>query len=562
MKERYLDLMERAVGAYSGEQIAAYTENVRKNGLREHGYPRLTANIGILLAHGRGTERMRIFPDMMELCCREILTARQRTEAAGNDFSVKEIVCCLEEAERAALFPKSVTDGWRGLLGQIDPYRVYTCIAPVPARPVGNWAAFAAASEQIRIAAGIGNERAFVENQILSQLFSFDENGMYRDPNEPMVYDFVTRLQLALALDAGYDGEGRDRLEDFLDRSAYPTLFMQSVSGEIPFGGRSNQFLHNETFYAALCEFYASRYARRGDQNLAGQFRCAARLAAQSLDFWLSRDPVGHIKNRFPAESRFGCEGYGYFEKYMVTMGSWAYLAYRFADDAIGEVPCPSVRNGYVFETSPTFHKVFLSAADYFAEFDTDADPHYDASGLGRIHRRGAPSVLALSVPFAEHPSYEIPDPNPGPLSVSVGTEKEGKRLFSSAPGTAYTRVPEDTAESPERAETSFRIRLTDGTVLSEHASVGGDGILLTGKGEGKMLLEFPVFLTDGESETELRADAKRVSVSFRGWKAVYSSDGIISDTGETYANRNGLYRRMIAEGEGTVRLRIEIVPE
>ena len=28
-----------------------------------------------------------------------------------------------------------------------------------------------------------------------NQLFSFDDNGMYRDPNEPMVYDFVTRLR-------------------------------------------------------------------------------------------------------------------------------------------------------------------------------------------------------------------------------------------------------------------------------------------------------------------------------------------------------------------------------
>ena len=34
-------------------------------------------------------------------------------------------------------------------------------------------------------------------------------------------------------------------------KSADITLAMQSATGEIPFGGRSNQFLHNETFYAA-----------------------------------------------------------------------------------------------------------------------------------------------------------------------------------------------------------------------------------------------------------------------------------------------------------------------
>ena len=49
--------MEQAVDAYTDEHIASYTREVRENGLREHGYPRLTANIGILLAplSGLGT---------------------------------------------------------------------------------------------------------------------------------------------------------------------------------------------------------------------------------------------------------------------------------------------------------------------------------------------------------------------------------------------------------------------------------------------------------------------------------------------------------------------------
>lgn len=81
---------------------------------------------------------------------------------------------------------------------------------------------------------------------------------MYRDPNEPMVYDYVTRLQLAVALYFGYDGESKKALEEELLKSAEITLNMQSVTGEIPFGGRSNQFLHNETAYAALCEYYAN----------------------------------------------------------------------------------------------------------------------------------------------------------------------------------------------------------------------------------------------------------------------------------------------------------------
>lgn len=48
-------------------------------------------------------------------------------------------------------------------------------------------------------------------------------------------------------------------------KSADITLVLLSATGEIPFGGRSNQFLHNETFYAALCEWYAAWFNRKGD---------------------------------------------------------------------------------------------------------------------------------------------------------------------------------------------------------------------------------------------------------------------------------------------------------
>ena len=74
-------------------------------------------------------------------------------------------------------------------MARIEIYTTYSEIAEIPPKRIGNWAAFSAASEQVRKYAGIGDESAFIENQIESQLLSFDENGMYRDPNEPIVYD-------------------------------------------------------------------------------------------------------------------------------------------------------------------------------------------------------------------------------------------------------------------------------------------------------------------------------------------------------------------------------------
>ena len=53
MKKQYFDLMEQVLSAYTDEHIVRYFEDVKNNGLREHGFARLTSNIGILIAHGR-----------------------------------------------------------------------------------------------------------------------------------------------------------------------------------------------------------------------------------------------------------------------------------------------------------------------------------------------------------------------------------------------------------------------------------------------------------------------------------------------------------------------------
>ena len=189
-KERYIDMMEQVVGAYSKAHIEKYVSQVRAEGLKEHGFPRLTADIGILLAHGRRTDLRETFAEMMDLCCEQIPVALKERKGVGNEFSVKEIVPCLLALEESRVFPEAKTQYWRELLKRIDPCTCYEVIAKKPPERIGNWAAFAAASEQARKYAGLGCEDDFIDNQIASQLLSFDENGMYRDPNEPMVYEY------------------------------------------------------------------------------------------------------------------------------------------------------------------------------------------------------------------------------------------------------------------------------------------------------------------------------------------------------------------------------------
>ena len=89
-KSYYLDLMEITLSAYSTAHIDRYYQEVKSGGLKEHGFPRLTANIGILMAHGRCLDLKDRFIAMMDLCCDQFLKVK-----AGNDFSVKEIVFCI-----------------------------------------------------------------------------------------------------------------------------------------------------------------------------------------------------------------------------------------------------------------------------------------------------------------------------------------------------------------------------------------------------------------------------------------------------------------------------------
>ena len=57
MNDRYLRIMESSLSAYPDSHIRRYLDEVKRNGLTEHGFPRLGANIGILIAYGQGQIR-------------------------------------------------------------------------------------------------------------------------------------------------------------------------------------------------------------------------------------------------------------------------------------------------------------------------------------------------------------------------------------------------------------------------------------------------------------------------------------------------------------------------
>ena len=241
MKERYLDIMEKSLSAYTEERIKDYIEEVKRNGLTEHGFPRLGANIGILMAHGRRTDLLDTCVEIMDICCDEI----PRRHAA-NDFSVREVCCCLMLLEQKKTVSSDLLDKWKAQLVAFDPWHFYDMVDNRSGRFFNNWALFAAVSEYMRGLFCGFDATDFVDWQLPCQLANLDENDMYMDAppehpfSHPLMYDLVPRFLLAFLIRSGYKGQYAARVEQVLDNTADITMKMQSVTGELPFGGRSN----------------------------------------------------------------------------------------------------------------------------------------------------------------------------------------------------------------------------------------------------------------------------------------------------------------------------------
>ena len=571
--------MDRAFQCYTKEQIADYYERVKKEGLSEHGFPRLASNLGVLICHGRHEDLLPLFIDLMDLCCEQM----PRVHAA-NDFSVREVVTCIVAVEKAGILPKEKTNEWRAAIASLEPKKCYDCIAVHPTQIIGNWSLFNAVSEYARIWGGFVKEddvKDYMNLQITTQIRQVDELGMYMDamgnPYQgyvyPILYDYVPRVLFSFLIHFGYEGEHKDAIVNALEKSADLTLKMQSVTGEIPFGGRSAQFMHNECTEAALLEFYATYFAKKGDLQRAGQFKRAARLAAENVLYWFDAAPMKHVKNRYSIESKVGCEAYAYFDKYMITAASMAYLAYLYADDGVEESEtCPAIEGGFVAKTGEKFHKYFLNKGGYFVEIETDSDKHYEGSGVGRVQKRGAPPQICLSSGFGDHPSYVTEVKNWHSLSLCASALVDDKWYIGAE---HPLTISEDHFYAKDDHcfafmtwnEEALKSELVQSVVVSE------SGVETRAEyAYGRVGVEIPAFAFDGVEETKINITERQVmtdgshsvthqvlTVEYKGYACRYITSGRIVDLGEDVCNRNGRYHRFRAEGECLVYVKIEI---
>ncbi len=543
MKEIYIDIMEKALAAYSLKQIDDFIANVRENELGDHAFPRLTANIGVLLSKGRCKEMLSRFIEMMELCCERI----PNRNTVANDFSIKEMIFCFMELENADVVSKEKLEIWKSKIRALDPYISYNNVVALnPNKHYSNWAAFGAASEFMRMKYLGVDSMNFLELQLASQVKNINENGLYKDPNNPILYDFVTRLELSVPLFFGYKGEHAEIIDEKLKKAGEISLKYQSVTGELPFGGRSCSFLYNEAVMSGVYEFEAVRYARLGDLEKAGEFKAAARLSANSLIHQFDNFP-GHIKNCYDPLKRIACEDYAYFLKYMISVASYAHNAYLFADDSIVPTSCPAERGGYVMQTDDDFHKIVANYKDYYLEFEIDADPHYDANGLGRVQKKNAPGAICLATTFPKAPLYKVEKENDFDASLCCYVE-DGDKLYTGAEiGVKYTKKSEIITD--ESLTLVIECKLKNGTVVEQTYVITENGIDITMSGAENIGILIPVFIFDGKNETAIEFDKNRLTVGYQGHSCTYTFDGELKLTDDWFFNRNGRYEVIKMQG-------------
>gem|GEM_PF-753024 len=509
-KEAYLQLMEVSLSAYGLDRADASWG--RDGDGRPHdmqSYSRIVCVLGGLIGAGRQAKLQPLWEQMMDAACRQLprMTGDQMA-----DFATKELLLAYKAMK--PYVDVGQRQEWADLLATVDPEVNYVHTRTAVSDPdrLHNINLYNMAGEYLRQTEGMTDAAPYLETHWPIQVSKFDDNGMYRDPGCPLLYDLAARCHIQLMLAYGYEGLYAEELDRHLEAGGMMTLFLQSAAGHIPYGGRSSQFQFNEALAAACAEYEASRHQRAGRVKLAGAFKRSARLSAQAVRRWvLEMTPPRHVKNGYAIGSGYGAEPYAYYDKYMVTLGSFAYMAYLFADDAIAEQPCPAEAGGYVLATSPAFHQIVASAGGQSIQLDPAADGRYDATGLGRYHRRGLPAELGLSSPLSGLPGYSLPHGVAArAAAIGPGWERpDGTVAYLAEQGAGLEHRLTVHAEETERVAFSLVYsggELPDGYALRETYALSPEGLDI------ETVLEFDGGGADGDRAGELLAVGESVT--------------------------------------------------
>ena len=289
--------------------------------------------------------------------------------------------------------PAETTKQWEDQFKSLVPEQNYRDVGGG-----GNWNLVNVSGEAMRrkdhlvATTQMAPQQAYLDRMLTRQQRHFTKYGMYEDANVPLAYDAFPRLWMEdMIADGAYaDGSEHARVEQFLALGSFSSLLLMSPQGEWACGGRSAHHQWNEAECAVIAEINAARWKARGRDDIAGAFKRMARMGLKSMLRW--QRPSGEmwiVKNFASPEKRFGFEGYSFNSQYNLLPMAMLCIAYERANESVDERPLPSEYGTYVFDLSDAFTKVCAASGGYYVLIDTTADPHYNGTGLQRIHRRG-----------------------------------------------------------------------------------------------------------------------------------------------------------------------------
>ncbi len=512
---------------------------------------RFVGALGALLSAGRCA-------DLEEHCVRALTPALEdlyHVRTTWGEFIVKEAAIAFAHLRDRA--GHKHVGQWTKLLSEYEPYQSYssTCNGIKD----HNFVTFAIAGEVMKQKLNLANNIDFIEACMDKELRLFDDNGMFHDPGCPITYDITARMNLTIAMWAGYDGKHRQRLADILHRGAISQLKYQSPTGECPFGGRSSQQNFNEISAAIICEYQANIENAQGDSELAGQLKQSAEIAFRSIEKYTRRSPIYFTKNMFPPETQHGRQkGYGFYGAYSLLIASQLGLAWTLADDSLNQYsqPCPAQTGPVFFLTDKGFNKLFATTSDYHLEIDLNPPNRaYDATGLGRLHRAGFPAEMALSMPIDREPGYITSIP-PAPEHVVIGAGGDGKFL-ASIQGESLQSSVDVECRSGEEMRFSIQYSLDGKHFLTERYDMSPAGVKIEAHwpGASTMSYRIPLLKTNGRDETVITDAPEEFTVSldtFRYRAKCLTPSGRLTFEDFDAPNRNAIYRigRMDVPGD------------
>jgi len=184
---------------------------------------------------------------------------------------------------------------------------------------------------------------------------------------------------------------------------------------------------------------------------------------------------------------------------------------------------------------------------------DTGGDLHYDATGLGRIHKVGFPTEIGLSSSIVAHPYYKVTtDFSPRCVVIGPGWEDgTGNKYWLSDFSNGIKKVEiKNVYEDVKKVSFEVVYFIEGGISISENHKIDATGVEIEcriSNSVKKFLIQVPLLHTDGMSFSKVEKKTKGFVVNYLN--CIYKVENVENEKVCSYfenflaPNKNGIYK-------------------